>query len=89
MTIPILEKDRKYLEETGVENVRIALLTNTHLALADRGAAWRWLKERDDESYKRRNTFDRVIFWLTLVGTVAAIIAAITGIIAILPTRQG
>ncbi|MBS0245481.1 MAG: hypothetical protein JSR61_02595 [Proteobacteria bacterium] len=87
MTLPINERDRHYLEETGVENVRIALLTNTNLALPDRGAAWRWLKEQDDQTATQKAAFDRRMFYITVVGSVAAVIAAVASLIAIWPRQ--
>jgi hypothetical protein len=80
---PITERDRKYLEETGVENVRIALLTNTNLAIADRGVAWRWLKEQDEKTGRTRTFYDRTNLKITTLGTIAATIAAIASVWAL------
>jgi hypothetical protein len=80
----ITEEARKYLEDLGVEGVRLALLTNTNLPLRDRGVAWRWLKEQDEAIAARKQRFARWNLALTTVGALAAIVAAGAGIWALL-----
>jgi hypothetical protein len=79
----ISEAARKYLESVGVEGVRIALLTNTNLALNDRGVAWRWLKEQDEAIAARKQRYARWNLAVTIIGAIAAIVAAGAGIWAL------
>ncbi len=76
----ISEHDRKYLESTGIENVRIALLSNTGLALDDRGVAWRWLNEQDQALNARKRRYAQWNLAVTIIGAIAAIVAAGAGI---------
>ena len=77
---PISARDRQYLEEMGVENIRIALLANAGLAISDRGVAWRWLKEKDESTARARKFYDRTNLSVTALGMIAAFVAAIASV---------
>jgi hypothetical protein len=79
----IPDKDRKYLEEIGVENVRIALQTNANLAIPDRGRAWRWLKEQDEKAKSETRFLEKTTLKIAIAGTLAAIIAAVASVWAL------
>jgi hypothetical protein len=72
------------LEEFGVENVRIALTNNTLLPVADKGTAWRWLREKDARRLQSDRVFARWTLIVAIVAAVAAIVAAVASVIPLL-----
>jgi hypothetical protein len=81
------ERDRQdcaKLEEIGIEGVRIALLTNAHMPLADRGVAWRWLRDQDQEKRQREEALSRRMYIFTVIAAIAGTIAAIASIWALI-----
>jgi hypothetical protein len=80
----ISDQDRCYCETIGVEGIRIALLTNANLAIPDRGAAWRWLKEQDETTAAQKTRYAKWNLSLTLIGAIAAIVAAVASVWVIL-----
>jgi hypothetical protein len=76
----ISENDRRYCESLGIEGIRIALLTNANLAIPDRGAAWRWLKEQDERATAAKARYAKWNLAITIIGAIAAIIAALASL---------
>jgi hypothetical protein len=84
------KQERAKLEEIGVEAVKIALTSNTLLPLTDRGVAWRWLRDKEQENRLAEENFrlseERLagkIFIYTVIAAVAGTIAAIASVIAL------
>lgn len=76
----ISDRDRRYCESLGTEGIRMALSTNANLAIADRGAAWRWLKEQDEKLASQKSNYARWNLSITIIGTIAAIVAAFASV---------
>jgi hypothetical protein len=77
------KQDYAKLEEIGVEGVRISLLTNTHMSLQDRGVAWRWLRDKDQEKRRADEALARKMYVFTVTAAVAGTIAAIASVWAL------
>jgi hypothetical protein len=76
-------QDRAKLNDIGVENVRIALTSNTELPLTDRGFAWRWLRDQDE---KRQRSDLKNAQWtlrMAVIGAIAGTIAAVASVWAL------
>lgn len=97
---PVTEDDRKRwrnsLERLGPEEVRRRLgLTTTfdpdeavdiddQPPWATRSVVEAWLDEKRAEADRRENSRYRTIKWWTIIGAIAAIVAAIAGVVALL-----
>ncbi len=84
------KQERAKLEEMGVEAVRIALTNNTLLPLTDRGVAWRWLRDKEQEKRldeekirSREEKLARRIYLYTVIAAIAGTIAAIASVVAL------
>jgi hypothetical protein len=75
-------QERAKLEELGVENVRIALTSNTLLPITDKGVAWRWLRDQD-EKHRRDDT--RYAQWTLRMAIVAAIAGTVAAVASVWP----
>lgn len=71
---------RRRLEEIGLEQVKLALQTNGLLPLQDYGIAWRWMRDKEAEIADRRWWFARWTLVATIIGAIAAVIAAVASI---------
>lgn len=79
----ISDVDRRYLEGVGIEGVRIALLTDANLAIPDRGAAWRRLKEQDEKIAASKAWYAKYNLAVTIIAAIAAFVAAVASLVAL------
>jgi hypothetical protein len=77
------KQERAKLEEMGLEAVRIALTNNTLLPLTDRGVAWRWLRDKEQEKRLGEQKQASKLYIYTVIAAIAGTIAAIASVIAL------
>jgi hypothetical protein len=80
----LLKKWRLELEKLGPEQVRIALHNQTHMANVERAYAWEWLRELDERKTAEDRRSAKLNLAVTCVAAVAGVIAAVTGILALI-----
>jgi hypothetical protein len=79
----VRDASRRELEKLGVENVRIALASNINMGGVERIHAWEWLKEKDESRASSSEWYSRWTFIIAIIGTVAAVVAAIASLLAL------
>jgi hypothetical protein len=79
---------RKAFEKLGAKTMRLRI-ENPRSGVDGEylRAAEQWLAEQDTQTEKREKTRYTVILCWTIVAAIASVIAAITGIIAVWPSR--
>jgi hypothetical protein len=82
--LELRKKWRLELEKLGPEQVRIALQNQTHMANVEHAYAWEWLRELDERKTAEDRRSAKLNLAVTCVAAVAGVIAAVTGILALI-----